>query len=329
MWAARGYAALAPDFSGEGPNNGRIPDGGPEQSHEWKFQRLKEGVKSSWCYQAVAAVIRGVSALRSMPDVDESRIGMTGISWGGYLTCIAMSLDDRIKAAVPVYGCGFLHENSSWVSLLSQMPELERQAWIDNFEPSRYLPRRRVPVLWMNGTNDSHYPLDSYQKSYRAAAGPRTLCVTVNMPHGHEPGWARNEIAIFMDSVLKPGGSARMTRIRSVSRQGNEIMARFDASVPVVRAELHWTVDLDKAWADRKWETAAGVLVNSRTARAVLPEKRPLVYFMTLTDSRGAVVSSEHEIDPQPTRVTSCWPALPSAARSVGGFRGRRGPGGG
>jgi len=29
---------------------------------------------------------------------------VTGISWGGYLTCIVAGIDDRLKAAVPVYG---------------------------------------------------------------------------------------------------------------------------------------------------------------------------------------------------------------------------------
>ncbi len=44
--------------------------------------------------------------------------------------------------------------------------------WVENFDPSRYLPGRKMPVLFVNGTNDFAYPLDSYQKSYRAARDP-------------------------------------------------------------------------------------------------------------------------------------------------------------
>ena len=36
---------------------------------------------------------------------------MTGISWGGYLTCLVASLDSRFIAAAPVYGCGFYDES--------------------------------------------------------------------------------------------------------------------------------------------------------------------------------------------------------------------------
>ncbi|MFN9040263.1 MAG: alpha/beta hydrolase family protein, partial [Planctomyces sp.] len=93
-----------------------------------------------WSYHAVAAVIRGHSLLAAQPDVDANRIGITGISWGGYLTCLAASLDDRLKVAVPVYGCGFLADNSVWTQprFNPMTPDL-RQRWVRNFDPSSYL----------------------------------------------------------------------------------------------------------------------------------------------------------------------------------------------
>ena len=61
-----------------------------------------------------------------------------------------------------------------------------------------------MPMLFVNGTNDFAYPLDSYQKSYRLVKD-RTLCVTVNMPHGHPQGWAPVEIGLFVDQHLRKG----------------------------------------------------------------------------------------------------------------------------
>ena len=53
-----------------------------------------------WCYHGVANVIRAHSLIRSFPEVDDDRTAITGISWGGFLTCIVSGLDDRFKAAI-------------------------------------------------------------------------------------------------------------------------------------------------------------------------------------------------------------------------------------
>lgn len=295
LWAARGYAALAMDLSGSGADRKRLTDGGPDQDHESKFRRLKDGVKNSWSYHAVAAVIRGTSVLRAMPDVDPRRVAITGISWGGYLTTIAMSLDDRLKAAVPVYGCGFLHENSVWVPILNGLPEDERRIWVENFDPSRYLARCRIPVLWVNGTNDAAYPLDSYQKSYLATKSPPTLCVTVNMPHGHEAGWARHEIHLFVDGFFRTRELAQpLAAVGPPVVDDKTVRVGYSGPSAIQRAELHWTSDTDKPWPQRAWATARGEVLGLDLAQAELPAARPLIFFLTLTDVRGAVVSTRH-----------------------------------
>ena len=119
LWVKRGYAAIAMDTAGHIPVR---PEG---QKRGWMlhehcgprgwggFDQMNDPVRDQWIYYAVAAVIRGHSLLRSYDQVDASRIGLTGISWGGHLTCITAGLDDRFRFAAPVYGCGFLGEDSS------------------------------------------------------------------------------------------------------------------------------------------------------------------------------------------------------------------------
>lgn len=292
LWAKRGYAALAMDLAGKGPDGKRLPDGGPDQDHVAKFQQMKLGLKNQWTYHAVAAVIRGASLLASRPEVDANRVGVTGISWGGYLTCIVAGLDDRLKVAVPVYGCGFLNDNSAWLGVLAQMPADERRAWLANFDPSRYLPNCRMPILFVNGTNDFAYPLDSYQKSYRLVRGKRTLCVTVNMPHSHPHGWAPKEIGIFVDHYLKNGPA--LPGFTRVLRRGDTIDAAFAGPERVVKAQLHTTPHRGP-WNKRTWKSQSLPIKEDHVA-AKLPKDRPLVWFLTITDQRGLTVSTEHEV---------------------------------
>jgi dienelactone hydrolase len=292
LWAGRGYVALAMDLAGHGPDGKRLPDGGPEQDDGTKFADVP--AEDAWTYHAVADVIRGVSLLAGRPDVDPERIGVTGISWGGYLTCIVAGLDGRLKVAVPVYGCGFLDDNSFWLPTLQKMSEERRKRWVENFDPSRYLGQARMPMLFVNGTNDFAYPLDSYRKSYRLVED-RSLCVTVNMPHGHPQGWAPAEIGLFADQHLR--GGRPLPRIESCRREGDAVEVKFRAEVPVTRAALHFTTD-SGPWKERKWKTQV-LEVKGASVRAELPKGRPLVYFLTLTDGRKATVSTEHEVLPR------------------------------
>jgi len=290
MWAKRGYAALAMDLSGCGPDGKRLPDGGPDQGHEDKFHTIGRGLRETWPYHMVAAVIRGTSLLAAQPEADPDRIGITGISWGGYLVCIVAGLDGRLKLAVPVYACGFLHENSCWLPELARQTDAERKLWIDHFEPSRYLGQARMPMLWVTGTNDFAYPLDSYQKSYRAAKGARTLSVTVRMPHGHEAGWAPAAIGLFADQVLR--GGTPLPEVGPTRVKGNGVEVTYASATRIVSAGLHYTADT-VTWDQRKWESRPAEVAESRV-RATVPPARPITFFLTLTDSRGTTVSTEH-----------------------------------
>ena len=113
LWAKRGYVAIAMDLAGNGPDGKRLPDGGPDQGDDTKFPKEKTDLKTMWSYHAVAAVIRANSLLHSLPDVDAERVGITGICWGGYLTCIVAGLDDRFKWPCPSTAAAFFTTTAS------------------------------------------------------------------------------------------------------------------------------------------------------------------------------------------------------------------------
>jgi dienelactone hydrolase len=295
LWAKRGYAALAMDLAGCGAERKRLPDGGPNQTHAEKFADFTDDeVGKMWTYHAVAAVIRGHSLLASLAEVDADRIGITGISWGGYLTCIVAGVDGRLKVAVPVYGCGFLHENSCWLGIFEKMEPGQRDRWVAVFDPSRYLSGVSCPILFVNGTNDFAYPLDSYRKSYRCVPGRVDVRIEVNMPHGHPQGWAPKEIGWYVDSVLTGGDPLpRLGPIRTVDGVAS---AETTAKVPLEGGQLHYTTDTGP-WQKRAWHTVDARRTGD-VVEADLPAERPIVYYLSVTDERGAMVGTEHEVLP-------------------------------
>ncbi|MFN9160007.1 MAG: alpha/beta hydrolase family protein [Planctomyces sp.] len=288
-WANRGYAALAMDLAGHGPD-GRLPDGGPDQSDETKFRPFADSeAREIWSYHAVAAVIRGHSLLAAQPDVDSNRIGITGISWGGYLTCLAASLDDRLKVAVPVYGCGFLADNSVWTQprFNPMTPDL-RQRWVRNFDPSSYLAQVRCPILFLNGTNDFAYPMDSYRKCCRLVPEDlRTVSIIPRLPHGHI--WTFPEVDAFIDSCLKNG--QKLARIGPAQQAATDVSATVQATTDIREALLHYTAD-DGPWQNREWKSLTATISDGRIS-ATVPENAR-AWYLAVKDARGITVSGEH-----------------------------------
>jgi dienelactone hydrolase len=262
--------------------------GGPPP--EGVFSQIDEPAKDQWTYHAVADVVLANSLLRSLPQVDPERIGMTGISWGGYLTCIASGVDSRFRFAVPMYGCGFLGDDSFWVPEFQKMGSEKAARWLAWWDPSVWLRQAKMPMLWVTGTNDFAYPMDSLQKSYRLTQGPHTLCLQVRMPHGHY--FAPAEILAFAENQF--GRGQALAKITSQGRDGQQAWAVFKASSPIQRAELNYTCQTGR-WQDRKWQTTAATInMAARKVVAKIPQGTK-VYYFNLIDQRNLVVSTEHK----------------------------------
>ena len=288
-WAKHGYAAIAMDLSGNGPT-GRLPDGGPDHSDTVKFHDFSGNeIRDMWTYHAVAAVIRGHSLLRSRPEVDPRRTALTGISWGGYLTCITVGIDHRFQAAVPVYGCGFLYEDSYWIEpQFSKMDEARRSRWVEAFDPSRYLGAVACPMLFVNGMKDFAYPPDSYRKSYELVHTPKNLSVKPVLPHGHI--WTMLEVDTFIDSLLI--GGTPLPAFSPPRIVDGRLTASITGPVAIAKVELCCTSDLGK-WQQRTWKTLPGEIMAGN-ASATLPPERPLACFLLATDARGLCVSTTY-----------------------------------
>jgi hypothetical protein len=192
---------------------------------------------------------------------------------------------------VPVYGCGFLGDNSVWkAGSLAKMSPEARARWLLDFDPSQYLGGVNCPILFLNGSNDFAYPLDSYRASYRLVPAQfRHVSVVLSLPHGHI--WNFNEVDVFVDSALRGGTPLPCLGPMKIDR--DRVSAKVVAPVPLKEAALYYTCDTGE-WQKRRWESAPAE-VGHGTVSAQLPTQRPLAWFLSATDERGLRVSTEHE----------------------------------
>jgi dienelactone hydrolase len=295
-WNERGYVALAMDTSGKIPTTMETAEPVPTESHSdagphpaMVFAHALKPAQEQWAYHGVAAIIAANSLLRSLPEVDPERIGLTGISWGGILTEIAAAQDGRFRLVAPVYGSGFLGENSFWLEEVFQgMPPEVVEKWIALWDPSQYAGRIRMPVLFCNGTNDTHFRLDGWRKTYESVPGSPFLSLKVRMPHCHFPDGDPKEIQVFADSLLK--GMSPLLTISKCGARKNEAEVAWSATVRVRDAELVYTLDSTN-WIDRVWQVAPAKIRGNSSASARIPDGA-IAWFFNLRDERDCVVSS-------------------------------------
>lgn len=286
QWTAKGYAAIAIDMNGS--NSPGV--GGPAPSEVNRFTKISSGnLKEMWSYHATTAAIRAVSFLENQPEVDPDKIGAMGISWGGYLTNMVAGLDSRLNLAMPVYGSGFIYEDSAWKSILdTKLTAGQRQLWIDYFDPSSYLNHAQMPMLYANGTNDGFYPVEIWQKSYQLVQGEVSLRLITDSMHGNRENWDAPDFVAFADMHFKDG--AARPKVVDQGLVEEQAWVHYSSPEDINTAMLIYTTDTG---VGRIWGQAP-VSINHAEKRATihLPANTKAYYF-NLIDSIGATVSSE------------------------------------
>jgi len=190
VWNDRGYVAIAMDTFGHQPtltsrrdnfDRDENPFGGPDLAELLSDFELP--IENQWAYQAVASVIVSNSFVRSIPVVDQSRVALTGISYGSFLTCQTLLYDNRFVCAVPVYGSYELRLGDTiFANGLKPYPR-KIELW-DN--PKR-VGKNDVPVLFVAGNIDPYFSVLGTTESCKLR--PRSKMLIVHeYPHSHYHG---------------------------------------------------------------------------------------------------------------------------------------------
>jgi cephalosporin-C deacetylase-like acetyl esterase len=220
--------------------------------------------------------IRGLDYLESRPEVDRSRIGMTGISGGGAVTWFTAAVDERIAAAAPVcstytFGSQAVH----WVASGQCDCVFFHNTFLEDFPLVGALIAPR-PLCICSGRKDPDFPPDGYHEVFRrvkqiynlyaGAAGESDRIREVDDDVGHSDiPLFRKEARQWMNRWLK--GDATPLDVQPLpkdQRETPEALACLtklpadavnykihDCFVPVARAKKWTTLS---GWKERRQE---------------------------------------------------------------------------
>ena len=111
-------------------------------------------------------IMHGIDALKERENIDEDKIGITGISYGGYMTNWAITQSDIFKAAISEQGISYWLTSYAFSDVgLWYDKELlgEEPLFNENYRklsPLYYVDNVTTPVLFIHSLEDYRCPLD-------------------------------------------------------------------------------------------------------------------------------------------------------------------------
>jgi len=285
-WAKRGFAAVSMDLPGKaGEARKESRSEGPDMLDDNIF-KVTPSPKNSYLYAAVNTVSRAISFLVDQKEVDPTRIGVIGYSWGGVITLITSGIDDRVSAACDVFGAGYIPDESIWVpGPVTKLSAAEKKIWREHFDPSSYLKSLHGRVMFVGATQDIYYPMRSFIKTYQAADGEKTLHLIPNKNHAYDEADVANMNRWF-DYALKDGPGFASLKVKK-SGGGIEVSAR--GKRPIVAVSLVTTAEKD--FTKAVWE-GSEVKGKDGVWKVDLP-KGAQSYYVQATDDNGAVIADQ------------------------------------
>ena len=302
FWNDQGYAAISMDTCGKVSGNAVGKEQRGHFPHDWSgpdgwggFKRMTDADEDHWMFHAVAAVIRGHSLLRSLPGVDPDRIGLTGVSWGGIISSTVASLDDRFKFAAPVYGCGDNFVRSPiWTNNCAAIGAKYVPMWKAKWDPISYLARARVPIHWLDGTNDIWFSLPAIEGSRNALSVENGATLRVRMAHSHgKVSEQTPEILALANHYLR--GGPDLPHFGAVKVADGVASADFshDPALVPAKAILDYTLDAPDAhgfWYSCLWQSAEASVEGGKVV--VRLPKGTTAFYLNLETASGLRASS-------------------------------------
>ena len=177
VYAARGYAVLYLNPRGSSGYGQKFSDGTLNEWGGGDYKDLMAGVDE---------------ALRKYPWIDQNRLGVTGGSYGGFMTNWIITQTPRFKAAVSAASLSNLisfYSTSLYQDLIHA--EFGGFPW-DNYDllwqwsPLRYVKQAQTPTLFIHGEQDNDVHITQAEEMYTALKRRGVESVLVRYPReGH------------------------------------------------------------------------------------------------------------------------------------------------
>ncbi|MEN6424293.1 MAG: SUMF1/EgtB/PvdO family nonheme iron enzyme [Phycisphaerales bacterium] len=119
---------------------------------------------------------RAIDYLHTRDDIDTTKLAYVGLSWGAQMGSVMIATESRLKTGIFLLGgiCACKRHPAS--------------------DPANFAPRVTIPILMLNGREDSIFPLETAQKPlFNLLGTPAGHKQHLLFPGGHSIAWEYRE----------------------------------------------------------------------------------------------------------------------------------------
>lgn len=300
-YAKAGYVTIAPDLPG-------IADPGkcPHSAGPWakRFSKRPWSVipdpAADQTFDAVVAALQSFDLLAAQPGVDAQRIGVSGISMGGYTTTmVAGLLGKRVRAAYSKFGCGFYELGSEWSAGLANLPDDRREAWLRHFDAGRRAPGITAPYFIAAAVRDHFFWPPAVNATLRAVPAGANQAYAHVITHRLEgiPGEGGLDLLYFAHHLKGEGQPFPRVAVASCTAQADgsrRVEFTVQAPLPVRSATLYLTAG-GASWEASAWEPIAAQAAGPERFVATIPAAKAAAggaWYVNVSDERPATAGS-------------------------------------
>jgi dipeptidyl aminopeptidase/acylaminoacyl peptidase len=147
---------------------------------------------ADWGEKDFLDLMAGIDAVLATGEADPKRIGITGISYGGFMTDWALGQTDRFAAGVSVNGvsnmvsmCGTSDLGALWLGIhYGRFWESEDTwQWYRTHSPITYVESISTPLLLLQSENDYRCPIEQGEQLFTALCARQQTVELIRFPN--------------------------------------------------------------------------------------------------------------------------------------------------
>jgi dienelactone hydrolase len=149
--------------------------------------------RGSWMYAYVFAVLRGITLVQGLPEV-QGPVVLSGTSLGGIASLVANGVDDRVGGVLAMSASGGIEDGArhgSWFATLVksagglELDDRSVRAFFAALDPLGFAKTQHGAVYLLSGAQDEFFPMDQVIRTFHALQAPtKSIELVADYDHG-------------------------------------------------------------------------------------------------------------------------------------------------